>query len=195
MSTLKRIIFVFIVSYWLAPQCFAQTDFYQRLDRFKSDVEICHAFVAKNVCDKVELSIKHRHKFEKKVNNEKLNEEMPITIKYFNNRELQIAILGNTELLLDTVVHYYLLNNDILFVVRIETPHVEQLKDQIGENISPRESFPVYYGFLFIRGKLKAEYSEQGNSHPKIPKSKVSDVLSVYQAFVAPKASRLRNDG
>lgn len=187
MSTLKTAIFVFVFSYWLVPQCFAGTNFYQRLDRFDSDAKVCRAFATKNVCDKTELLIRRRNKFKKTVNDEKLNEGLPIVIKYFNNRELQIAILGNTELLVDTIAHYYLLNNETLFVVYIETPHVEQLKNQFDENISPKESLPVYYGFLFVNGELKREYSEQGNMHPKIPESKVREVLSAYQAFVLSK--------
>ncbi len=161
-------------------------------NRFDSDVKVWRAFVTNGVCDEIELLIRHRSGFKKTVSSEKRSEETPLTIEYFCNRELRIAVLGNTELLLDTIVHYYLLNRDTLFVVRIETPHVGQLKDQFGESISPEESLPVYYGFLFIKGKLKSGYSEQGSLHPKIPPSKIKDVLSAYQNFVLPKVNRLK---
>lgn len=180
-----KIIFIFgILSLACVQPSFAGNNFYNRLDRYDQDTIICHAFVAENTCSEVASLVRHRNKFEKDVNDEEINEGEPFTRKYFQRGKLRIVAMGYTELLLDTVIHYYLIDQGRLFVVSTQTPHPEEIKQVIGSKLSSEDETPVVYGFLFDKNmRLEKEYSQQGKLHPSIPQSKVDAVLSAYHHF------------
>lgn len=185
--TIYRMGYTFcIASFAFVQLSFAGNNFFYRISNYDRDTSICRAFVTNKTCEEVDNLVRNRGNFEKEANDQVASESegAPFTRKYFQKGNLRIVEMGYAEQLRDTVTHYYLISQDRLFVVRILTPHPEELKEVIGGALSLGDKTPVVYGFLFDKNmKPQKEYSQQGKLHPSIPESEVDAVLSVYYDF------------
>lgn len=170
----------------------------QRMGQFRKDAAICRDFLTgtdAGICSQVADLANEQPKL-KVVAGPAPAEEGQLSQKcYYLDGKLKIVELEGGELLTDTIGHYYILDDDYLFVTEVTTPHKQFLQEMSEKPVTAEDLAPRILGFLFRDMTLKSQYSRQGVTHPSIPKPDVEDVLSDYRSALGLKAANNSGTG
>lgn len=188
---------LFILALLIAPCGFSQSNFYERLGNFSRDPEICSKIMPDQdapICNDLSKLIKNLPE------SRRFSPEMPIEGEgsliegYDIDGVLRIVEAGDTEIISDTITHYYFLAKHDLVIVNVQTPHVEELRNETDNPNVFVPPLPVVSVLYIHNGKIQKAYSSQGKKLITLNQGQIKEIIDGYRYVLSVIGKRGRGN-
>lgn len=182
---IKKVVCIVVLWFFQMSFVLAESNFRERLGNFNKDRSICQRLIAhgrSSVCvmlKKVDSEIKGFKQVKYPS-----SEEEPMANAYYKNEKLSVLELADAAILSDTITHYYLLDNDYIYITAIQTPHPQKLAQQFPDSNETYSKTPIITVYLVKGNDLVDSSSFCGTKHLDFVKSQFDDVMNDYHQFL-----------